>query len=112
METIFSKLLGLKRGAPRCPDIPMPPVKTPRAEEDSRWDELTKVWTVGSEFEYLGRKLRVVEVQLYYPGCYPCGSPLSIPPVHAGFLTEYCDNNGVIREYFMPARVALSILKP
>lgn len=82
----------------------------PRQEWEVKWEALAKEWPVGTRLRWLDASMHVVGIQNYQPGYYPHGLP-SLPPQQAGYRMEYADKNGVVREYFMPAAVALAYFK-
>lgn len=92
---------------PTAVNIAMPPVGA--HPQDTAWEAMIARQGVGSIVQYLGREMVVTACVRYAPGYYPYALP-SLPPRLAGYQLEYVDNHGVIREHFMPARVAMATI--
>lgn len=87
-------------------NLPMPPIKPPRPAWVSMWEQLTTLHPIGAETTWMGIKMRVAGIEAWHGGYYPRGLP-HLPESVAGYYMEYVDGNGVIRDYFMPAKVAI-----
>jgi hypothetical protein len=99
-----------RNAPPTSVNLEMPPVKPARQPWEDDWDRIAEEWPVGTTMTWIGAKMHVVGIQRARRGYYPRGL-LSIPPQAAGFRMEYADKNGVVREYFMPAQVAVAYFK-
>lgn len=91
-------------------NLQMPPIKPARQPWEDEWDRITDMWPVGTTMTWIGAKMHVVGIQSYRPVCYGYHFP-GPPPQEAGYRMEYADSNGVIHEYFMPAKVAIAYFK-
>ena len=74
--------------------------KTPRFGELMKpgWDAAFKAYHIGKQFEYLGRKMVVVDHVQYRPSIDGCGY-YYFPAQYPEIVVEYADERGEIRTH-------------